>query len=42
MVVIYQGKIKSGGSVRYDIADVINNNYNSMASISQIKESGLT
>lgn len=29
VVVLYQGKIKSGGQVRYDAAEVVNSNYNS-------------
>lgn len=28
MVVIYQGKIKSGGFAKYDAADIVNNNFN--------------
>lgn len=27
ITVIYQGKIKSGGYVKYDAAEVVNNNY---------------
>lgn len=29
-MVIYQGKIKSGGFVKYDVAQIVNNNINSI------------
>lgn len=29
-MVIYQGKIKSGGFVKYDAAEIVNNNVNSI------------
>lgn len=38
ITVIYKGKIKSGGHVKFDAAEIVNNNYASNHLISQMKE----
>jgi hypothetical protein len=41
VVVIYQGKTKSGGHVRYDVAEVVNNNFSSNCPLTQTSPSDL-
>jgi hypothetical protein len=36
--VIYQGKVKCGGYIKYDAADIVNNNYAGINELMKMKK----